>query len=288
MTRRAPYFHVYIGLMMVFASYAMGVTIRNGPRPCRVHTVASRQQATAGLCHVRVSETVAPTATAPGIPPDPRSFISVWETTGFSIGRGKALIFFERSFSRTFNDERPWTVTLIARFPGLDQAFPLKIEKYSEENRIALCSFTQPDNIQIPNPLLKGTAQLPADGEPLRFIGYPWKENREKAKFDSSELMTARAVAKKVYAAEKFKNEDPLITLDYEDWNKAALGALVLNKRKQVVGILSVHPPGFCGIRDRYVFPLGSILKNLEDVAAPTGVRDTSPQPSETSSSAAR
>lgn len=28
MTRRAPYFHVYIGLMVVFASYAMGVTMR--------------------------------------------------------------------------------------------------------------------------------------------------------------------------------------------------------------------------------------------------------------------
>ncbi len=28
MTKRAPYFHVYIGLMVVFASYAMGVTMR--------------------------------------------------------------------------------------------------------------------------------------------------------------------------------------------------------------------------------------------------------------------
>jgi hypothetical protein len=42
MTRRAPYFHVYIGLMVVFASYAMGVTMRvrearlrgNAPHGC--------------------------------------------------------------------------------------------------------------------------------------------------------------------------------------------------------------------------------------------------------------
>jgi hypothetical protein len=304
MTRRAPYFHVYIGLMMVFASYAMGVTMRvrearlnQSERRCwpspppRVEKTAF---ATSGVCSVEILEMSCPKPdvekpirdTLPNgmrISQDGNTAFYIAETTGFLIEDGNVLIHCDWSLASHVSDTKNWKVSLTARFPGLAGSFKLKVEKYSKENCIALCSFAQPDDVEIPNPLLQGIAQLPSDGQRLLVAGYP--ENGEIRVKSPAPLTTPAAIGK-VYSAEACHLKDSLISLDGKDWYKVGLGALVLNEQKQVVGILSLEPPGFCGYRGRHVFPLNDVLKNLEDVADPFDIRQNSPPvPSEHSSS---
>ncbi len=295
MPKRAPYFHVYIGLMVVFASYAMGGTMRVRearlrqsqqrcqPVPCpQIETKAfstssvgneKREVPTSGVCSVQiiVCQSPIPRVEKPTLNTCHGGNVSFFivDTNGFLLENGKVLIHCDGDLISHVSETEDWKVSLTARFPGRKFDIPLKIEKYSIPTCMAICTFTPPDTFGSAIPLQNGTAPMPERDSPIQFVCCVENWNDREKSFDEPVPVIVSAKAGGVYQPEERPKIPSRFWSSRKHPERVPLGALVLDERNRVVGVFSIEPPQPCGWRDSFVMPLATVLESMEEMKSP-------------------